>query len=328
MFRPVRYGEKLDLGDGISAVFHDAGHILGSSMIAMRFQENGSASTLTFSGDIGRWGKPILRDPTLFEDSDHVVVESTYGDRLHKDEGDIDDGMAEAVNQTHADGGNLIIPTFAIERAHEIMYVLNQLFIKKRIPTLPVFLDSPMAIRVTDVFIKHPELFDEEMSEFIRDDRSPFSFRNLHMTRTADESKAINEIKGTAIILAGSGMCTGGRVKHHLVHNIERPESTVLFTGYQARGTLGRYILDRPRHVRILGETYEVNARIMKAQGFSGHADREELLKWASGFGKTPERVFVTHGEEEAAMSFAKLLRKELSWDVKVPEYEDEAVIG
>ncbi len=326
-FAPVDYGEALGLGEGIEATFHDAGHILGSSMLKLAVTENGRARTILFSGDVGRWDKPILRDPTLFDEADCVVVESTYGDRLHKDEGGVEECLEEIVNSTHRSGGNLLIPSFAVERAHELMYHLNSLLRADRIPHLMVFLDSPMAVRVTKVFQRHEELYDEEMTEFVESRRSPFSFPGLKMTNSVAESKAINHIRGTAVIIAGSGMCTGGRIKHHLVQNIERRESTLLFIGYQASGTLGRIILGGAKKVRIFGRTYRVRARVRQIHGFSGHADRDELFRWVSHLRKPPRRVFVTHGEPESARSFAGLLEEKLGVEVSVPGYGDEASI-
>ncbi|HEX29918.1 TPA: MBL fold metallo-hydrolase, partial [Candidatus Poribacteria bacterium] len=305
LFHPVRYGESVQLGDGIEASFHDAGHILGSSMIKIDLSRNGWRRTILFSGDVGRWNKPILRDPTLFDEADYVLVESTYGDRLHEDPEDVEDMLADAVNLTWKAGGNVVIPSFAIERAQEVLYHLNELLLQDRIPHLMVFVDSPMAISVTEVFGHHPELFDEEMIELIRRRESPFDFPGLKMVRKVEESKAINHIRGTVIIIAGSGMCTGGRIKHHLVSNISRPESTILFVGYQAVGTLGRQIVDGAREVRILGRIHPVRARIVQINGFSGHADRDELFRWLSGLKGKPRHLFVTHGEPESAHSFA-----------------------
>ncbi|MHC5078477.1 MAG: MBL fold metallo-hydrolase RNA specificity domain-containing protein [Planctomycetota bacterium] len=326
-FTPTEYGEPVILGEGLEVSFHDAGHILGSSMVTLRVRENGGVKTLLFSGDVGRWDKPILQDPSVFNEADEVVMESTYGDRLHKDEGDLSDRIADIVNTTFDAGGNLIIPSFAVERAHELLYTLNELHHGKRIPALRVFLDSPMAIRVTGVFESHPELWDEAMTSFVESDHSPFRFPGFKMTSHVDDSKAINRIKKGAVIIAGSGMCTGGRIKHHLVNNIHRPECTVLFIGFQAHGTLGRIIVKGTESVRILGQYYPVRARIAQIHGFSGHADRGELFQWISNLETPPKRVFVTHGEEDAARSFATLLREQLGWEVIVPGYGDASVL-
>lgn len=327
LFSPVCYGQSIEIGDGIRATFHDAGHVFGSSMIMVDTRQNGQETKLLFSGDVGRWNKPILRDPTVFTEADYVVVESTYGDRLHESSADIGSHLVEAIRATLKAGGNIIVPSFALERAQEIIYYLNELLIEHKIPPLMVFLDSPMAVSITEVFQRHPELYDREMTKLVGLDRSPFDFPGLAMTRTRDESKAINNIKGTSIIIAGSGMCTGGRIKHHLANNISRPESTVLFIGYQARGTLGREIIDGARKVRIFGEYHPVKARITQIPGFSAHADRDELLKWLSGLVRPPKQVFVTHGEPEAATAFSNLLRERKDWQISVPDYRKEVIL-
>ncbi|MDP2952610.1 MAG: MBL fold metallo-hydrolase, partial [Chloroflexota bacterium] len=222
--RPTRYGKAIEIGKGVEATFHDAGHVLGSSMIEVRARQKGAERTLLFSGDIGRWGKPILRDPTLFEEADYALVESTYGDRLLEPTANVADELAEVINSTAKQGGNIIIPSFALERSQEILYYLSRLLREGRIPHLMVFVDSPMAVSVTEVFEHYPDLCDEETRQLLRANKSPFDFPGLHLVKTAEESKAINHLKGTVIIMAGSGMCTGGRIKHHLVANISRPE--------------------------------------------------------------------------------------------------------
>ena len=325
LLSPVRYEEKVDVAKGVEAIFHDAGHILGASAVSVRATDGSMTRTVLFSGDVGRWDRPILRDPTSVEEADYVVVESTYGDRLHGETDDIGGQLAEVVNSTWEAGGNVVIPSFAIGRTQEVLYYLNELLLKNTIPHLMAFVDSPMAIRVTGVFRSHPELFDEEMTELLRHRESPFDFPGLKLVRTVPESKAINHIRGTAIIIAGSGMCTGGRIKHHLVANISRPESTVLFVGYQAFGTLGRQIVDGAKKIRIQGKEHPVRAGIAQISGFSAHADRDELLRWLGGLKKPPRHVFVTHGEPEAAKSFAALLRERNGWQTSVPAYQDRA---
>ncbi len=327
LLSPLKYEEPLQIGEGVEATFYDAGHILGSSMIKVRVRENGEERSILFSGDIGRWDKPILRDPTLFDEADYILVESTYGDRLHQDQGNIDEMLSEVINSTEKAGGNIVIPSFAIERSQEILYHLNNLLMENRIPHLMVFMDSPMAIGVSEVFEHYPELFDQEMMELIRRRESPFDLPGLKTTRTAEESKAINHIKGTVIIIAGSGMCTGGRVKHHLVKEIHRAESTILFVGYQASGTLGRQIVEGAKEVRILGQPYPVRAKVAQIHGFSAHADRDELFRWTSSLKKPPKQVFVTHGESHAAHHFANFLQEKKGWKVSVPSYRDEAVL-
>jgi metallo-beta-lactamase family protein len=325
-FSAVRYGARVNIAEDIEATFHDAGHVLGSAMVKLHIKQSGEERTILFSGDIGRWDKPILRDPTVFKAADYVLTESTYGDRLSEPLTDAADKLADAINATVKSGGNIVIPSFALERAQEILYYLNKFLIENRIPHLIVFVDSPMALNINQVFKHHPELFDKEMLELMQQE-SPFSFRGLSLSRTAGESKAINRIKGTVIIIAGSGMCTGGRIKHHLVTNITRPESTILFVGYQAIGTLGREIVNGAGEVRIFGQYYPVKARIVQINGFSAHADRDELIKWLSSLRQPPRRLFVTHGESNVSQHFAGLVKEKTGWNVTVPEYRDEVVL-
>lgn len=326
-FSSLSYGETLKINNDIRARWLDAGHVFGSSIIEVRITDP-EEIVIVFSGDLGRPNKPILRDPELVEYADYIVVESTYGDRDHEYEKPPQDLLAEVINDTVNRGGNIVIPSFALERTQELLYWLNMLMLEERIPPLMVFVDSPMAISITDVFKRHPELYDEKMAELVANGESPFSFPSLHYTRTTNQSKAINNIKGSAIIIAGSGMCTGGRIKHHLVNNISRPESTILFVGYQAMGTLGRQILDGENPVRILGQMREVRAKIAQIEGFSGHADRKELLSWLDGFKNRPRKVFVNHGEESSSLAFSQLLSERKSWNCVVPEYGQSFVLN
>jgi len=238
LFKSVRYEEEVKINSSVKVTFYDAGHILGSSMIKVKVSE-GIERSIVFSGDVGRWNKPIIRDPTLISDADYILVESTYGNRIHEDPSDIKSILEDVINTTERKGGNVVIPSFAIERTQELLYYLNELLGEDRIPHLLTFVDSPMAISVTDVFRNHSEYFDKETLNLIQSGDSPFYFVNLKLTRSSGESKAINHIRGSCIIIAGSGMCTGGRIKHHLVRNIPHPENTILFVGYQAKGTLG-----------------------------------------------------------------------------------------
>jgi metallo-beta-lactamase family protein len=327
MFSPLPYGKKLRLADGVEAVFHDAGHVLGSSMIMFNISQGGESRKILFSGDLGRRNRPILKDPTRFKEADYVIVESTYGDRLHDNGDKIADELEEIINSTIEAGGNIVVPSFALERSQEILYYMNELLAADRIPHLLVFFDSPMAISITEVFEKHVDLFDKEAGAIIRSGHSPFDFPGLNRVSTTDESKAINRIKGSIMIIAGSGMCNGGRIKHHLVSNISRRESTILFVGYQAVGTLGRQVVEGSKLVRILGAKHRVKARIAQLNGFSAHADRDELFRWLSALKNPPRGVFVVHGEEESSQKFAGFLTDNLGWNVSVPEYRDEVVL-
>lgn len=325
LFRAVPYSKPVPIIEGVEAVFHDAGHILGSAMIEVRIDEGGAPYTLLFSGDIGQTDKPLIRDPTLFRRADYVVMESTYGDRNHEQGGEIETQLADLINRTAARGGNVVIPTFAVERAQELMYHISRLAHHDRIPDLAVFLDSPMAVDVTDIYLRHPDAFDRETWALLASGESPLRFPGLRLVRTIEESKAINHHRQPAIIMATSGMCTSGRIKHHLRHNLEREESTVLFVGYQGQGTLGRQILERRPEVRIHNRQYRVRAEVAQLYGFSGHADRRGLLEWVKAFEAPPRRLFLTHGDESAARSLAEAIRAQLGWKVTIPAYREVA---
>jgi len=327
LFAPVEYARPVRIRNGVSAVLCDAGHVLGSATVTLMIRQDGESRAILFSGDVGRANRPIIEDPDVIERADYVLVESTYGDRVHKPTEEVQIRLGEIVNETCQAGGNLVIPAFALERSQEILYHLNELMLADTIPDLMCFLDSPMAIGITEVFKNHPEMFDRDMARHVRRNESPFRFPGLKMTQTARESKAINRIRGTVVVIAGSGMCTGGRVKHHLVNNITRPESTVLFTGYQAAGTLGRKILDGAEKVRVLGRMLPVRARIARVSGFSAHADRQELHEWLTGLRTPPRGVFVVHGESGSARAFCEFLKEKTGWEVSAPAYKDEAIL-
>ncbi len=327
LLRKIKYKQESKITENIEVIYYDAGHILGSAMIKIVVRDGNEKRTIIFSGDIGRPDKPILRDPTVFNEADYVIMESTYGNRYHQEIRDIDDNLEEVINDTYQSGGNIIIPSFAIERAQELLYELNSLLMEKRIPPLLVFVDSPMANKVTKVFRDHPELFDEEMTDLLEDNHSPFSFRNLKLVNTVQESKAVNNIRGTSIILAGSGMCTGGRIKHHIANNIHNPSSTLLFVGYQAVGTLGRIILDGAKEIRLFGKNFPMKMKVKRIEGFSAHAGKNELFDWVTNIKNDPRRVFITHGEEDAAEHFSNYLKEKTGWNTFVPEYKDTVVL-
>jgi metallo-beta-lactamase family protein len=327
-FSIVELGRTVRIAGGVEAEFSEAGHILGSSSILVRAADGAGVRTVLFSGDIGRWDKPFLNDPAPSGDADWVLIESTYGDRRHESENTIEAEFRDILNAAVRAGGNVVIPSFAIERSQELLYYLNRLQRAGGVPRVPVFLDSPMATKVTEVFAHHPAYLDAEMRGLIARDTSPFDLASLVMARTADESKAINAIRGTAVIIAGSGMCTGGRIKHHLVRNLPRRESTVLFVGYQAGGTLGREILDGAKRVRILGDQVPVRARVARIGGFSAHADRDELLRWASVLKRPPKGAFVVHGEPEVAEGFSRTLAERMGWLTSVPSAGDSVALA
>jgi metallo-beta-lactamase family protein len=319
LFKIVAYDAPTRVADGIEAEYLEAGHILGSASIRVAVGQGSGARTILFSGDIGRWDRPILNDPAPRGPADYVLIESTYGDSLHGNEQQIETSLQSIIMAAVHAGGNIIIPSFAIERSQEVLYYLSALLNADRIPQLLVFLDSPMATKVTDVFRHYPEYFDQEMRDLIRTNRSPFDLRGLVMARRVEDSKAINRISGSVIVVAGAGMCNGGRIKHHLVHNLGRRESTILFVGYQAEGTLGRQILDGARTVRIFGQMLKVNARVARIPGFSAHADRDELVRWASCLQRPPRQAFVIHGEPAVADRFSTTLKERLGWNAMVP---------
>jgi metallo-beta-lactamase family protein len=324
LLKEVPYEEFLPLNNQVKVCFHDAGHILGSAMIEIIVQDENGSRNIIFSGDIGQWDKPLLGNPSVFDRADYVVMESTYGDRNHDNPQDTDDKLCRVVNDTVKAGGNVLIPTFAIERAQDLLYHFNRLARAGRIPYIVTFLDSPMAVEITKVFEQCGKCFDKETLELFKDGQSPFDFPGLKLVESVEGSKAINLIKGSAVIMAGSGMITGGRIKHHLVREVTRPESTLLFVGYQAAGTLGRQILDGVSPVRILGQSYPVRMKIEEIDGFSAHAGMDDLQRWLNNFKSPPKHVFLTHGEEEPILSLENYLRSKGGWQVSAPTYMEE----
>jgi metallo-beta-lactamase family protein len=308
--RVTSYGKPLQIAPGIRATFLDAGHILGSASIFLELEENGRQCSVLLSGDLGNSGRPLLRDPVTPLKADIVVMETTYGDRLHKPFQPSVEELYEAITDTFSRGGNVVIPTFALERAQELLYFLREGIDKSRLSrSTQVFLDSPMAISATEIFERHPECYDPEIAELFREGKDPFHLPGLHFTRETAESISINNTVGGAVIMAGSGMCTGGRIRHHLQHNIGRKECSILFVGYAARGTLARQIIDGAKEVNIYGEKIPVRAEIHTINGFSAHADQAELLSWHKQLGN-PKRTFLIHGEEEVIRQFEKLLKE------------------
>ena len=317
----VPYGKLVHLGKGIKYRFLDAGHILGSGCLELWFQDGPREKKILFSGDLGKKGNPIINDPSLETEADYVVMESTYGNRLHKSMDDTVNELVEAIKVTFKRGGNVIIPAFAIGRTQDILYVLNRLVREKRLYRINVCIDSPLAEKATMTYLAHPECFDEEAKRLLRAGILEDSI-TLRFTQSVQESKALNRISSNAIILAGSGMCEGGRIRHHLKHNLWRSQCSIIFTGFQAKGTLGRRIVDGAKVVRIFGEEIAVNAAIHTLGGFSAHADQKELMEWLSAFRNSPQ-VFVVHGEEETSMTFADLVRKRFGFVTHVPEKGD-----
>ncbi len=320
-FVPVNYGEKIQVHPRVSIRFRDAGHILGSSFVEMWVEEKGKQTKIVFSGDIGPGNQAIIRDPEVLEDADYILIESTYGNRMHKPKEDTYSEFAEILNNSINKNGNIIIPAFAVERTQEIIYTLNKLFNEKKIPPIPVYIDSPLAISATEIFRANRDCFDDETQEMIISGDSPLDFPHLIFTRTKEESKALTKGAKGAIIISASGMCTAGRVKFHLQNNLYRPESSIIFVGYQAEGTLGRRIVDGAKQVKIYGETIAVNASVYTLGGFSGHADQAGLLKWLSTNNNPAAKVFIVHGEEETALTFSKIISQKFNLSTHVPRW-------
>ncbi len=319
---PVEKGSgPVDIAPGISAEWGENGHILGASWIGLDVD----GVRIVFSGDVGRYDRPILKDPEPPTRADYLVIESTYGNRDHI-ESNVQAQMREAVREATEMGGNILIPSFSVERAQELLYVLSRLGAAGELRQR-VFLDSPMAGMVTDLFCAHPEECDDEMLALIRDGQSPFAFAGLEYTPKAEESKKLNDIRENAVIIAGNGMATAGRIKHHLAQNIAKPETTVLFAGYQAPGTLGRQIVDGADEVRIFNTMVPVRAKVRQLHGLSGHADRTELVAWADRLGHAPATCFITHGDLDAATALGDRLQGDLGWTINVPEWGDRVVL-
>ena len=316
-FRHTPYGEELRPGAGVSVRFLDAGHILGSAIVPVRLESGGQAVSLVFSGDVGRSDQPILRDPEPVERADCLLMEATYGDRLHEGNADPKEELRACLEQARRSGGNIVIPSFAVGRTQELVYLLRELY-EERGFTMPVFVDSPLAVAATAVYRRHREGVDAEAEAVLAGGGSLFDFPKLRYTESADESKALNGREGV-VIISSSGMADAGRIKHHLKHNLWRPEAQVVFVGYQAAGTLGRRLLEGARKVTLFGEEIAVRAQIREVSGFSAHADREELLAWASRF-SPPGLTLLVHGEPQAAFALAKLLEERLHFRVRVPE--------
>ncbi len=322
--QPAPPGTRVAVAPGVWATWTPVGHILGACSILVE----ADGARILWSGDIGRWSRPILPDPTPAVAADWIMTESTYGDKVHEPTDTVEDMLERIIKQALQGGGNVVIPAFAVERTHEVLYYFRRLQQAGRIGELPVFLDSPSAISVTEVFEKHPEAMDAETRGLIESHRSPFDFPGLTLTRRAEDSKKINDHKGTAIIIAGAGMCTGGRIKHHLALNLPRPESVIVFVGFQGAGTLGRQLVDGATEVRIYGGMVPVRARISRLEGFSGHGDRNDLQRWIAGAGAAPREVFVTHGEPATSDAYAATLRQAKGWNVTSPAWGESRTLA
>ncbi len=335
LFKGVSYDEVVNISKDVRVKFNDAGHILGSAIIEIWVNENGKETKVVFSGDLGNKDMPILKDPTIINDTDYLVIESTYGDRLHtlKKGPERIEKFINIITETVAKGGNVVIPSFAVGRTQEIIYELNKymdVYSDKvnKILDLPVYVDSPLATSATEIFRENLDCFDEEAKEYIANGDNPLDFPTLKFTQSPDESRKLNERDDSIIIISASGMCDAGRIKHHLKHNLWRSDSTILFVGYQAEGTLGRRIIDGATKVKIFGEEISVNARIEVIDGFSGHADKAGLLSWIGNISKKPKKVFIVHGEQETMPLFAQTITDEFGIQCIVPSRGDSYVVS
>lgn len=315
-FKGLVYGEKQEILPGVTLRLADAGHILGSSIVELWLADAGESRKLVFSGDLGRSGMPVLEDPAIIQDADRVIMESTYGDRLHRSWEDTHSEIHQVLNDATGGRGNILVPAFAVGRTQEILYLFAKYFDEWDLGQWLIFLDSPMAIEATRVFTENTDLFDAEAAELWRQNKTQPLLPNLHISRTAKQSMALNQVRKGAIIIAGSGMCTGGRIKHHLKHNVWRRECQVVITGFQARGTPGRALVDGADHIRLWGEEIRVAAKIHTIGGLSAHADQTALKNWYANFKNRPP-VTLVHGEEQSITELARCLRKEFSAPVQ-----------
>jgi metallo-beta-lactamase family protein len=318
LLNKIPYGKIEHMGRGIRYRFLDAGHILGSGSLELWFQDSPQEKKIVFSGDIGRKGNPIINDPSLSTEADYVVMESTYGNRLHKSMEESISELIDTIKATFRRGGNVIIPAFSIGRTQDILYILNKLVREGRLYSINVYVDSPLAEEATKTYLSHPDCFDEEAKRLLVREGVGDAIR-LRFTKSVEESMALNKLKSHTIIIAGSGMCEGGRIGHHLKHNLWRPECSIVFVGFQAKGTLGRRIVDGAKVVPIHGEEIAVKAQVSTLGGFSAHADQKELLEWLSAFQDSP-RIFVVHGEEETSLLFSALIKERYGYITHVPE--------
>jgi len=337
LFKKVLYDTEFRPAPDVRVIMRDAGHILGSAILEIWIKENngkGEEETkIVFSGDLGNKGVPIMRDPTVIDGTDYLVIESTYGDRIHENSVNKVDRFVNIINETIAQGGNVIIPSFAIGRTQEIIYELNREEEKykdqrSQFMQTPVYVDSPLAVNATRIFRENEDCFDEEARQYIANGDNPLDFPNLHFTASVEESKALNMSQESKIIISASGMCDAGRIKHHLKHNLWRKDSAVIFVGYQAIGTLGRRLVEGADKVRIFDEEIAVKARIETIEGFSGHADRDGLLEWIGAMKKKPARIMLVHGEPEVIVRFSRAIAEKFGIETHIPKLDETVVLG
>ena len=322
-FQTVGYDEILSLSEGLKVRFRDAGHILGSAIIEIWVEVGGQEKKLVFSGDLGGSGQPIIRDPSPVVEADTLWLESTYGDRLHKSREETVQELLKIILEAISKQAKVVIPAFAVERTQDLIYTISQLKRKDLIPSIPVYIDSPLAISATKIFKKNPDCFDEETKDLLLGGKDPLELPEIKYTQTTEESKAINEDPRSGIIISASGMCDSGRIQHHLKHHLWRSESHIVFIGYQAEGTVGRRIVDGAKTIRLFGEEIAVRARVHTLGGFSAHADQKGLLEWLSHFKNPNLQVFVNHGEEKVSMGLSEIIHQKLKFEAAVPQWRE-----
>lgn len=330
--KPVLYDQLIELNEEMKIVFNDAGHILGSAITELWVTENDNVSKIVFSGDLGVMERPILRNPTIIKKADYVIMETTYGNRVHPENSMNVKALMDIIRDTAAKGGTTVIPSFAVGRTQELIYELNRVYetdneYRQAFENIMVYVDSPMATTATEVFKRNAQVFDDETKEYIAKGDNPLDFKNLRFTRTSQESIWLNTNPDPKVIISASGMCDAGRIRHHLKHNLWNRKSSIVFVGYQAEGTLGRMILDGAKEVTLFGEKVQVNAKIYNLEGFSGHADKNGLLAWLKGFQKEPKHIFLVHGEPEAKEAFDETVEKELGYHPIVVKGNSEYVL-
>jgi len=317
---PILYDQQIEINPNMKIVFNDAGHILGSAITELWVTEDDKESKIVFSGDLGMEGRPILRDPTYIKKADYVIMETTYGNRIHKELGSGVEKLIEIILNTTRRGGNVVIPSFAVGRTQELIYELNRFYdsnneFRKELDKIFVYVDSPMATTATEIFRRNAQVFDEETREYILKGDNPLEFKNLKFTRSSKESQDLNFNKEPKVIISASGMCEAGRIRHHLKHNLWNPKNSIVFVGYQGQGTLGRSLIEGIKMVTLFGEEIQVNAEIHNLEGFSGHADQNGLFAWLAHFQQKPKEIFLVHGEEDSKKDFAKLVNEKLSYE-------------
>jgi metallo-beta-lactamase family protein len=322
LLRPTRVGEAVEVMNGVFADFGRVGHILGAGCARLSFQVNGEKRTLVDSGDLGRYDRPILKDPEPAGHADWLLIESTYGNRIHPKESETE--LRNVIRETAAQRGCLLIPAFAIGRTQDLVYTIRKMEDEGEIPSIPVHIDSPMGIEATEIYSRHTEEHDFEMARLTNHERNPIRSRHMVVDRTPEQSKSINNLKGPLIIISASGMATGGRVLHHLKRRLPNPDTTVLLAGYQAEGTRGRLLQDGAKEIKMLGEIVPVRAKVKVLDGFSAHADQGEILRWLGTFPKPPRMTYIVHGEPAAANGLAEVIRERLKWTVEIAKFSQK----